>query len=86
MNPGTSAATVTARLRRGGGSDVGILTIGPLPPNGFQQVALSTFPGASVLTDTNLWLAFASDEPVLSFASVIHNVSGDPFAIVATPK
>ncbi|HEX7528016.1 MAG TPA: PKD domain-containing protein, partial [Thermoanaerobaculia bacterium] len=33
-----------------------------------------------------LWLEFTSDQPVLAFASVINNTSGDPFAIVMTPE
>ena len=84
VNPGTQPATVSATLRRGDGTSVGSATIGPLAANGFRQVELSSFPGASGITDTNLYVAFSSDQPVLSFASVINNASGDPFAIVAT--
>src|SRR5512135_2761957 len=83
MNPGTSNATVTATLRRGDGSSIGTTTYPALPANGFRQVSLGGFPGASTTTDTNLFLEFTSDQPVLSFASVINNASGDPFAIVA---
>ena len=83
MNPGTAGATVTATLRRGDGSSVGTVTYPALPANGFRQVTLGGFPGASGLTDTDLFLEFTSDQPVLSFASVINNASGDPFAIVA---
>ena len=83
MNPGTSGATVTATLRRGDGSSIGTTTYPALPANGFRQVSLGGFPGASTTTDTNLFLEFSSDQPVLSFASVINNASGDPFAIVA---
>ena len=85
VNPGSQPATVSADLRRGGGSSIGTSTIGPLPANGFRQVSLGTFPGAAGVTDTNLFLAFTSDQPVLAFASVIANASGDPFAIVASP-
>ena len=87
MNPGPQMATVTASIRRGGGGLISSGTIGPLGTNGFSQVALdgSTFPGVAVTTDTNLWLEFTSDQPVLGFASVINNASGDPFAIMATP-
>lgn len=87
MNPGPRMATVTASIRRGGGSLISSGTIGPLGPNGFSQVPLdaSTFPGVAGTTDTNLWLEFRSDQPVLGYASVINNASGDPFAIVATP-
>ena len=84
MNPGTANATVAANLRRGDGSLVGTETFPSLPANGFRQVSLGGFPGASGTTDTNLFLEFTSDQPVLSFASVINNASGDPFAIVAT--
>ncbi len=84
MNPGTAGATVTATLRRGDGSSIGTTTYPALPADGFRQVSLSSFPGASATTDTNLFLEFSSDQPVLSFASVINNASGDPFAIVAT--
>ncbi len=85
MNPGTAAATVTATLRRGDGSSIGTVTYPALPADGFRQVALgSGFPGASGMTDTNLFLEFTSNQPVLSFASVINNASGDPFAIMAS--
>ncbi len=83
MNPGTANATVTGALRRGDGSLIGTETFPPLPANGFRQVSLGGFPGATGTTDTNLFLEFTSDQPVLSFASVINNASGDPFAIVA---
>ena len=59
------------------------MTYPALPADGFRQVSLGGFPGASGTTDTNLFLEFTSDQPVLSFASVINNASGDPFAIVA---
>ncbi len=83
MNPGNAGATVTATLRHGNGSAIGTTTYPALPANGFRQVSLGSFPGASGTTDTNLFLEFTSDQPILSFASVINNGSGDPFAIVA---
>ncbi len=86
-NPGTSDATVNANVRKGDGTSVSTATIGPLAPNGFKQVGnWGDFPGVSGTNDTNLWLEFTSDEPVLSFASVINNASGDPFAIVMTAE
>ncbi len=88
VNPGAQAATVNAAVRNGGGGILSSGTIGPLAANGFRQVELDSpavFPGVAGTTDTNLWLEFASDQPVLAFASVIHNVSGDPFAVLATP-
>ncbi len=84
--PSTSGtATVTAKLRRGDGSLLGQNVFGPLGPNGFTQIAVNdgSFPGVGSTTDTNLWLEFTSDQPVLSFASVVANASGDPYAIVA---
>jgi spore germination protein YaaH len=88
MNPSAASATVSVRVRKGDGSLLSSATIGPLPPNGFRQVALddpAVFPGVAGKRDTNLWIEFASDQPVLAFASVIDNASGDPFAIVAVP-
>jgi PKD repeat protein len=86
-NPGTSDATVNANVRRGDGTSVSTATIGPLAPNGFKQVGnWGDFPGVSGTNDTNLWLEFTSDQPILSFASVINNASGDPFAIVMTAE
>lgn len=85
INPGAQVAMVDATLRRGDGSLVGSAKIGPLPANGFRQVSLGSFPGTSGLTDTGLYLEFAADQPILAFASVIGNASGDPFAIVASP-
>lgn len=83
MNPGSQPATVTATLRRGGGSLVGSTTVGPLAGNGFRQVSLASIPGAPGITDSDLYLEFTSNQPILAFASVINNASGDPFAIVA---
>ncbi len=88
VNPGSEAATIVAKVRKGDGTQLSSATIG-LGANGFFQKRLddvATFPGVSGTTDTNLWLEFTSDQPVLAFASVISNASGDPFAIVATPE
>ncbi len=83
VNPGDRPATVTARLRRGGGALLSEQTIGPLAANGFRQLPIVSFAGVAATTDTDLWLEFASNEPVLAYATIIHNVSGDPFAVVA---
>lgn len=86
-NPGGSDATVNANVHRGDGTSVSTATIGPLAPNGFRQIGnWGDFPGVSGTNDTNLWLEFTSDQPVLAFASVINNASGDPFAIVMTAE
>jgi PKD repeat protein len=88
MNPGTSTANVTVKVRKGDGSQLSSNTIA-MPANGLFQRRLddgSTFPGVGGATDTNLWLEFTSDQPVLAFASVINNASGDPFAIVMTAE
>lgn len=87
-NSGASDATVTTRLRQGDGTLVKEVEIGPLPANGFTQIgALAAWlPSPNTITSTNLWLEFTSDQPVLSFASVINNASGDPFAIVMTAE
>ncbi len=86
MNPGSAAATVTVKVRHGGGSLLSTGTIGPLSANGFSQVALDSavFPGVAGTTDTNLWLEFTSNKPVLAYATLINNASGDPFAVVAS--
>ncbi|MDL2716360.1 MAG: PKD domain-containing protein [Acidobacteriota bacterium] len=88
MNPGTADANVTTSLRRGDGTLVARITLDPLPANGFKQIGtLSAWlPSPNTITDTNLWLEFISDQPVLAFASVINNKSGDPFAIVMTAE
>lgn len=86
-NPGASPATVSAKVRKGDGTLLSTAVLPALGPNGFVQRRLDdggTFPGVAGTTDTNLWLEFTSDQPVLAFASVISNSSGDPFAIVAT--
>ena len=84
MNPGTATANVTTNLRNGDGTLVAAFTFDPLPANGFKQInSLSAWlPSPNTITDTNLWMEFTSDQPVLAFASVINNGSGDPFAIV----
>ena len=86
MNPGSAAATATVKVRQGGGALLSTGTIGPLPANGFSQVALDSgvFPGVAGTTDTNLWLEFTSTQPVLAYATMINNASGDPFAVVAS--
>ena len=86
FNPGTAPATVTVNVRRGAGALVATGTVGPLAANGFRQVPLDdaeTFPGVAGSTDTNLWLEFASDQPVLACASVADAGSGDAYAVVA---
>jgi hypothetical protein len=86
VNPGEADATVSARVRRGDGSLLSEAQLFVPGSDGFLQRGLddaATFPGVAGTTDTNLWLEFSASEPVLAFASVVHNVSGDPFAIVA---
>jgi hypothetical protein len=88
MNPGSANATATIKVRTGDGVLLSSGTIGPLGANGFSQVPLDsagTFAGVAGRTDTNLWVEFMSDQPVLAFASVVNNASGDPFAVIATP-
>jgi PKD repeat protein len=87
-NPGTVPATVQTNLRKGDGTLISSATIGPLGASGWTQIGgLSAWlPSPNTITDTNLWLEFTSDQPVLSFASVINNASGDPFAIVMTAE
>ena len=86
-NLGGGDATITAKVHRSDGSSVQAV-VGPLGPNGFKQINNWTpdFPGIAGAADTNLWLEFTADQPVLSFASVINNASGDPFAIVMTAE
>ncbi len=84
MNPGSTAARATVTVRRGGGAILATGTVGPLPANGFAQVGLDSFAGVAGTTDTNLWLEFTSDQAVLAYATIIHNVSGDPLAVVAS--
>ena len=88
LNPSAAAATVSVKVRKGDGALLSSATIGPLPPNGFRQVALddpAVFPGLAGRNEASLWIELSSERPVLAFASVIHNVSGDPFAVVAVP-
>jgi PKD repeat protein len=88
MNPGATAASVTATIRRGDGTHLssGTFSVGP---NGLVQKRIDdsgAFPGVAGTTDTNLWMEFASDQPILVFASVINNGSGDPFAVMMTSE
>jgi PKD repeat protein len=85
MNPGSAGANVTVKIRRGDGTLLSSATLG-VAANGLVQRAIDdpSFPGVAGTTDTNLWVEFTSDVPVLAFASVIANASGDPFAIVMT--
>ncbi len=88
LNPGATVANVTVKIRKGDGTQLssGTISVGA---NGLVQKPIDdngTFPGVGGTTDTNLWVEFTSDQPVLAFASVINNASGDPFAIVMTPE
>ncbi|HEX5856082.1 MAG TPA: PKD domain-containing protein, partial [Thermoanaerobaculia bacterium] len=88
MNPGATAANVAVTIHRGDGThlDHAVLSVGP---NGLVQKKIDdsgVFPGVAGTTDTNLWMEFTSDQPVLAFASVINNGSGDPFAVMMTPE
>lgn len=87
-NPGPADANVRAKVRRGDGTLLSDATIPTLGPDGFTQIGNwgSPFSGVAGTNDTNLWLEFTSDQPVISFASVINNASGDPFAIVMTAE
>jgi len=85
VNPSDSVAvSVTGTLRRGDGSLLALAYF-QLGPNGFKQINnfRTDFAPAVSTTDTNLWLEFASDHPVIAYASIINNASGDPFAVVA---
>jgi len=84
MNPGGATANVTVKIRKGDGSQLSSGTFS-VEPNGLVQRAIddgAAFPGVAGTTDTNLWLEFTSDQPVVAFASVINNASGDPYAVV----
>lgn len=86
VNPGHLPATATIRVRSGGGALLASAEIGLYGIQfGFNQIALGSLPGMAGVTDTDLWLEFSSDQPVIAYATVIHNVSGDPFAVMATP-
>ncbi len=85
-NPGHLPAAATIRVRSGGGALLASAQIGLSDHAfGFKQIALGSLPGLAGVTDTDLWLEFSSDQPVIAYATVIHNVSGDPFAVMATP-
>jgi hypothetical protein len=88
MNPGATAASVTVTIRRGDGTHLsnGTFSVGP---NGLVQKRIDdtgAFPGVAGTNDTNLWMEFTSDQPILVFASVINNGSGDPFAVMMSPE
>ncbi|MFI5119193.1 MAG: PKD domain-containing protein [Thermoanaerobaculia bacterium] len=88
MNPGATVANFTVKVRKGDGTQLSSATLS-LAANALLQKALDdggTFPGVAGTTDTNLWVEFTSDQPILVFASVINNASGDPFAIVMTAE
>ena len=56
-NPGTQPAIVTAKVRKGDGSQVSSATLDPLGANGFVQIGnWGSFPGVAGTADTNLWL------------------------------
>jgi PKD repeat protein len=89
MNPGAATANASFSVYRGDGTAIVATALDPLPANGFIQInnwRYGTDLGVAGTDDTNLYVAFTSDQPVLAFASVINNGSGDPFAIVATPE
>lgn len=75
-------ATVRLRVRRGDGSLLASTTIGPMMGNDYRQLTIDHLPEVVGTTDANLWIEFESDLPVFAYATVIHNVSGDPFAVL----
>ncbi|MBP7678733.1 MAG: formylglycine-generating enzyme family protein, partial [Thermoanaerobaculia bacterium] len=88
VNPADEPATVTVSVHRGGSVAVfAVRTRGPLEPGGFRQLPLDAveFPGLRGTTAENLWIELSSDRPVLSYATVINNMSGDPYAVTASP-
>ncbi len=88
MNPGGATAHVAVKIRRGDGSQLSSGTFS-VEPNGLIQRPIddgAAFPGVAGTTDTNLWLEFTSDQPVVAFASVINNASGDPYAVVMSAE
>lgn len=81
-NPGSEAIDVTVRLRDGGGASRGVTTV-TVPPLALTQIALATsFPEA---TGDNLFLEVEASAPVIAYASVVDNVSGDPIYVPASP-
>ncbi len=74
--------TVKLRVRRGDGSLLASTTIGPISGNDFRQLTIDHLPEVVGTTDSNLWIEFESDLPVFAYATIIHNVSGDPFAVL----
>lgn len=88
VNPGEETATVTVKIHRGGSVAVlAVRTLEPMGPRGFRQLPLDAaeFPGLRGTTAENVWIEFSSDRPVLSYATVINNMSGDPYAVLAAP-
>ena len=86
--PRHADATVTAKVRKGDGTQLSSAhDRAARARTGSCRSATGAPSRASrAPTDTNLWLEFTSDQPVLAFASVINNASGDPFAIVMTAE
>ncbi len=89
VNPSSDTeARVATDVRKGDGSILSTAMI-TLAANGALQVSMTdgnTFPGVAGTTDTNLYVSFTSNIPVLVTASVNSNTSGDSFAIVANPE
>ena len=85
FNPGSSDATVRLELRDSGGALIGQQTIN-LAAQSQQQHSLGTFfPAADLASATNMTLSFDSSAPVLAYAAVNDNVSGDSMLVPAQP-
>ncbi len=84
VNPASMATTVSVTLRSGSGTTVATASL-TLPPQGHTQQSVAALFGVQGTDTTNAFIEVDASAPVLAYASVVDNLSGDPVFIPAQP-
>ena len=84
VNPSDAPATASLTLRTPAGDVLGTGTLALAPFGHLQQSTASLF-GAQTVQTTGAFIEVEATSPVLAYASVVDNQSGDPVFIAAQP-
>lgn len=85
FNPGQSDATVRLELRDAAGALMGQKTLIVAAQSQQQQSILTYFPEAALASAANVTVSFDSSTPIVAYAAVNDNVSGDSILVPAQP-
>ncbi|HUF17456.1 MAG TPA: hypothetical protein VMS12_05360, partial [Thermoanaerobaculia bacterium] len=84
VNPSTAEVSVRVTLRDGSGAAVGSADL-TLPPYGHIQQSVASLFNAPLIETTNGFIEVDASAALLSYASVVDNLSGDPIFVPAQP-